>query len=135
MASVECYEQFVKSYKIAVKLNWTRENLAEFLGLIPDSVRRKVGKIKTKMTNKKVCELCEETGVINKTPQFPNHPDDPCKTIEGEEPCLCQMEGELEYEMRVKRERCVEAGLAHAGKDEEGDDLWIGTYDEWNKLN
>ena len=45
MASVECYEQFVKSYKIAVKLNWTRENLAEFLGLIPDSVRRKVGKI------------------------------------------------------------------------------------------
>lgn len=45
MGSTECYEKFVKSYKIAVKLSWTRENLAEFMGIIPDSVRRKVGKI------------------------------------------------------------------------------------------
>lgn len=46
MANAQTYEDFVKVYNIAVKLNWTRQNLGEYLNMNHDSIRRKLGKIK-----------------------------------------------------------------------------------------
>jgi hypothetical protein len=40
------HEQFVKKYTLAHRLEWSRQNFAQFLGMTTDSVRRKVGKIR-----------------------------------------------------------------------------------------
>lgn len=39
-------EDFIRKYKIALKLKWTREQFAGFIGMQTDTVRRKLGKIK-----------------------------------------------------------------------------------------
>lgn len=39
-------EDFVRKYRIAIKLHLSREQLSELIGMQPDSIRRKIGKIK-----------------------------------------------------------------------------------------
>lgn len=48
MNITENIQEFILAYKIALKLNISRENLASILGWTTDSVRRKVGKINEK---------------------------------------------------------------------------------------
>jgi hypothetical protein len=45
MANPDIYTNFVKNYKTAMKLKWSRANLADYLGYEIDSLRRKVDKI------------------------------------------------------------------------------------------
>lgn len=45
--STEIVETFIQKYNIALKHKWSREQFATYMDMIPDSVRRKVGKIRT----------------------------------------------------------------------------------------
>lgn len=45
MIITENLKRFIKQYKVATKLNWSRANLADYLSLTPDTIRRKIDKI------------------------------------------------------------------------------------------
>lgn len=46
MNSIKNLEEFIKVYKVATKLKWSREQLGTAIGMQTDSIRRKVGKVK-----------------------------------------------------------------------------------------
>ena len=46
MRAIRNLEEFIKVYKIASKLKWSREQLGSVIGMQTDSIRRKIGKVK-----------------------------------------------------------------------------------------
>lgn len=78
---------------------------------------------------KSVCAYCGGTGRVV-TERY-NSEREQMEQEEGD--CICQVEGSDEYNERLDCELKEEAGLRYYGKDEDGEDEWIGTYEAWNK--